>query len=95
MQMNLLSQFHLADYGVYSRKVLHLPKLHQHGAKSHVFDEKGENMTFSYKKMMKLVKDSGYKGFIGVEYSGMGGNISAIEGIRLTKNLIIKYAKEI
>ena len=27
-------------------------------AKSHVFDEKGENMTFSYKKMMKLVKDS-------------------------------------
>ena len=64
-------------------------------AKSHVFDEKGENMTFSYKKMMKLVKDSGYKGFIGVEYSGMGGNISALEGIRLTKNLIIKYAKEI
>ena len=64
-------------------------------AKSHVFDEKGENMTFSYKKMMKLVKDSGYKGFIGVEYSGMSGNISALEGIRLTKNLIIKYAKEI
>ena len=43
--------------------------------------------------MMQIVKDSGYRGYIGVEFGGFGSNLSAIEGIRATKNLIFKSAK--
>ena len=62
-------------------------------AKSELFDEKGDNITFDYKQMMQIVKDSGYRGYIGVEFGGFGSNLSAIEGIRATKNLIFKSAK--
>jgi nitrogen regulatory protein PII-like uncharacterized protein len=40
---------------------------------------------------MKMVKDSGYTGFIGVEYEG--SQHDEIKGIELTKNLLIKAGK--
>tara|TARA_B100000575_G_scaffold91159_1_gene72448 strand:+ start:4078 stop:5172 length:1095 start_codon:yes stop_codon:yes gene_type:complete len=64
-------------------------------AKSELFDDTGENITFDYKKMMQIVKDSGYRGYIGVEYGAFGSNMSSIEGIRATKNLIYKSARQL
>jgi sugar phosphate isomerase/epimerase len=39
-------------------------------AKSYDFDENGNETTIDYIKMLQIVKDAGYKGFIGVEYEG-------------------------
>jgi hypothetical protein len=42
---------------------------------------------------MKIVKESGFKGNIGIEYEGKG--LSEDEGIKATKALIEKVLKEI
>tara|TARA_B100001996_G_scaffold379149_1_gene364420 strand:- start:285 stop:1364 length:1080 start_codon:yes stop_codon:yes gene_type:complete len=62
-------------------------------AKSHAFDSSGNNTTFDYKRMLKLVKDSGYSGFIGVEYGGFG--IDPIQGVRSTRKLLLESAKNL
>ena len=62
-------------------------------AKSHNFDEKGNETTTDYFKMMKIVKDAGYRSWVGIEYEGR--NLPEDEGIRLTKALLEKAGKNI
>ena len=62
-------------------------------AKSHKFDENGNETNTDYAKMLKIVKDAGYTGFIGVEFEG--GEMSEIEGIKATKALLEKVGAEI
>ncbi len=59
-------------------------------AKSYDFDINGDEKIVDYKKMLEIVKNANYSGFIGVEYEGP--NLSEEEGILATKNLLIKYA---
>ena len=46
-----------------------------------------------YNKMMQIVKDGGYSGYIGVEYEG--DNLEEIEGIKATKDLILRAASSL
>ncbi len=62
-------------------------------AKSHDFDEEGNEVHTDFLRMMKLVKDSGYTGHIGVEYEGQG--LSEDEGIRATKRLLERVIAEV
>lgn len=62
-------------------------------AKSYTFDEEGNEELIDYKKMLKIIKDSGYDGFIGVEFEGE--EISAEKGIMATKDLLIKAGKQL
>ncbi len=62
-------------------------------AKSYDFDDKGNETTLDFTRIMQLVKDSGYKGFIGVEYEGE--RLSEKEGIEATKNLLLKSAQSL
>lgn len=55
-------------------------------AKSHDFDEKGNEIHTDFKRMLKIVKDAGYRGYIGVEYEGKG--LGEAEGILATKKLL-------
>ncbi|MSR32289.1 MAG: sugar phosphate isomerase/epimerase [Gemmataceae bacterium] len=55
-------------------------------AKSHDFDEKGNEIHTDYRKMMKIVLAAGYHGYVGVEYEG--SKIGEFEGIRATKKLL-------
>ena len=55
-------------------------------AKSNDFDERGNEIRTDYRRMMKIVVDAGYKGYVGIEYSG--DRLSEPEGIRATKNLL-------
>ena len=57
-------------------------------AKAYNFDSDGFETKIDYVKMMKIVKESNYKGFIGVEYEGNG--LSEVDGILATKNLLEK-----
>lgn len=62
-------------------------------AKSHNFDENGNETNIDYNKMMQIVKDSGYKGFIGIEYEG--NKLSEKDGIAATKKLLEKIFDEL
>lgn len=57
-------------------------------AKSHDFDAEGNERDKDYYRILKTVKDAGYRGYIGIEYEGK--NLGEDEGILATKELLIK-----
>lgn len=57
-------------------------------AKTYDFDANGNETKIDYKRMLKIVKDSGYNGFIGIEYEGT--RLGEIEGINATRELLLK-----
>jgi L-ribulose-5-phosphate 3-epimerase len=61
-------------------------------AKSHDFDERGEETHTDFHRMMKIVLDAKYKGFVGIEYEG--DSMSEPEGIRATKKLLERVHQE-
>lgn len=65
-----------------------LPYAKAVSAKSYNFNEKGEDTKIDYFKMMKIVKESDYNGYIGIEYEGM--EKGEHEGILITKKLMKK-----
>jgi sugar phosphate isomerase/epimerase len=62
-------------------------------AKSYDFDENGNQPKIDYVKMLQIVKDADYSGFIGVEYEG--SNLGEIEGINATKELLLSAAEQL
>ena len=62
-------------------------------AKSYNFNEKGEDTLIDYYKVMQIVKDSGYNGFVGVEYEG--SIMSEDKGIELTRDLLIRVGEQL
>jgi sugar phosphate isomerase/epimerase len=58
-------------------------------AKAYDFNDKGEQTLIDYKKMLDIVKASGFKGYIGIEFEGAGQ--SEDSGIRNTIALVKKY----
>ncbi len=61
-------------------------------AKSHDFDEEGNETHTDYYKMMKIVTDAGYNGWVGIEYEG--SNLDEFAGIKATKGLLTKVRKK-
>jgi len=57
-------------------------------AKSYRFDEAGNEEVIDYGRMLKLVKESGFNGYIGIEYEGSPW--SEHDGILATKSLLEK-----
>jgi sugar phosphate isomerase/epimerase len=57
-------------------------------AKSHDFDAEGTETHSDYFRLMKIVNEAGYKGFVGIEYEG--SQLSEREGIIATKKLLEK-----
>lgn len=55
-------------------------------AKSHDFDDNGNEIHTDYHKMMKIVIDAGYRGYVGIEYEG--SKLSEHDGIKATKKLL-------
>lgn len=70
-----------------------MPKAFAVSAKSNDFDENGDEKTIDYMKMMKIVKSFGYNGYVGVEYEG--NRLSEEEGIKATRDLLIKIGQTI
>lgn len=62
-------------------------------AKTYEFDENGKETTLNIGRILKIVKDSGYEGWIGVEYEGTG--LEPEEGILKTKELLLNEAKQL
>ncbi|MBK1441950.1 sugar phosphate isomerase/epimerase [Parapedobacter sp. ISTM3] len=55
-------------------------------AKALTFDKQGNEANIDYRKMLQIVKDAGYQGYIGIEYEGK--ELSEEEGIKATKRLL-------
>ncbi len=62
-------------------------------AKSNVFDAEGNEANMDYRRLLKIVKDAGYTGYIGIEYEG--SELSEEEGVRATKRLLEKVGAEL
>lgn len=62
-------------------------------AKSYDFDEAGNVIETDYSKILKIVKESGFKGIIGIEYEG--SKLSEIEGIKATKKILERVGAEV
>jgi sugar phosphate isomerase/epimerase len=62
-------------------------------AKSHDFDETGEETRTDYRRMMRIVLDSGYRGYVGIEYEGEG--LSEAEGVQKTLSLLTRVREEL
>jgi sugar phosphate isomerase/epimerase len=61
-------------------------------AKSHEFDDSGNETQTDYNRMMKIVSDAGYRGYVGIEYEG--DKLSEPDGIRATKSLLMRVHEE-
>ena len=83
--------FHLGDDQWYDRyqgmKEL-MPFAKAVSAKSHDFDENGDEIHTDYYKMIDIVNSFGYDGYIGIEYEG--SSLDEYSGIKATKNLLEK-----
>jgi sugar phosphate isomerase/epimerase len=62
-------------------------------AKIHVFDKDGNEAQTDYFKMMKIVLDAGYHGYVGIEWEG--DTPSEPEGVKLTKQLLERVKKSL
>jgi len=62
-------------------------------AKSHDFDLDGNEIHTDYFRMINIVLDAGYNGYVGIEYEGE--EMSEMEGIKATKVLLERVRIEI
>jgi len=62
-------------------------------AKSHDFDAQGNERDTDYLRMMRIVLDAGYRGYVGIEYEG--AELGEPEGIRATKALLERVRDEL
>jgi len=62
-------------------------------AKSHEFDDAGNELRTDYSRMLTIVLAAGYRGWIGIEYEG--DQLSEDEGIRRTQALLERVRQEL
>ena len=58
-------------------------------AKSHEFNENGEEINTDFSKMLNIISNHNYDGYIGIEYEGSVH--TEFEGITLTRDLLKRY----
>ena len=61
-------------------------------AKSHDFDEEGNEIHTDYRRMMQIVTAAGYHGRVGIEYEGQ--KVDEPTGVRLTRDLLLRIRDE-
>ena len=83
----------IKEYDRYKGLKEMMPKAFAVSAKSNLFNKNGEEVNIDYLRMLRIVKNSGYNGYIGVEYEGHDLSVSEVDGILATKNLLINKGK--
>ncbi|MEZ5106556.1 MAG: sugar phosphate isomerase/epimerase family protein [Draconibacterium sp.] len=76
------------EYDRYKGVELLMPYAKGVSAKSYAFDAVGNEIKMDFYRLMKIVKDSGYKGYVDVEFEG--SELSEREGVIATKKLLEK-----
>jgi sugar phosphate isomerase/epimerase len=76
----------LEEYDRYEGVTELIPFAKGVSAKTYDFDAEGNCIETDYARMLKIVKDAGYKGHIGIEYEG--SKLSEEDGVRKTLELL-------
>jgi sugar phosphate isomerase/epimerase len=74
------------NYDIYTGVAELMPFAKAVSAKSHDFDDRGEETTKDYGRLMKIVLDAGFRSWVGIEYEG--DRLPEREGILMTKALL-------
>ena len=61
-------------------------------AKCYDFGADGRETKIDFRRMMKIVREAGYEGYVGIEYEGQ--RLSEHDGILAAKNLLEEIAGE-
>lgn len=88
--------FRLADgtfYNRYRGVAEMMPFAKAVSAKAQGFDAEGNELTTDYRRMMKIVVDAGYRGYVGIEYED--SRLPELEGVLATKRLLEKVRHEL
>ncbi len=90
----------LPDFGnfppeanIYNSVEMMMPFAKAVSAKSYDFDDAGDETKIDYYRMMRIVLDAGYHGYVGIEYEG--SRLSENDGVIATKQLLEKIQKQI
>ncbi len=80
------------DYDPYVLVREMMPHAKAVSAKSSAFDAQGNEVRIDYLKMMQIVEDAGFNGYVGIEYGGTHekNGITPEEGVMATKLLLEK-----
>ena len=62
-------------------------------AKSHDFDDDGNEVNTDFRRMMGIVLEAGYRGFVGIEYEGDG--LPEPVGVERTRDLLYRIRREL
>lgn len=81
------------DYDRYQGVADLMPFAKAVSAKSYDFGPDGGDTKIDYTRMLKIVKDAGYRGHVGIEYEGKDGDEAA--GIAATKALLERVRGEL
>jgi hypothetical protein len=76
----------ILEYDTYKGIEEMMPYAKGVSAKSYNFDENGNETKLDYQRLMQIVADSGFEGYVGTEYEGPLEDPK--EGIALTKALV-------
>jgi L-ribulose-5-phosphate 3-epimerase len=81
------------DYDRYQGVADLMPFAKAVSAKSHDFDDEGNETKSDYRRLMKIVLDAGYRSWVGIEYEGT--RLPEAEGIAATKRLLERVREEL
>ncbi|MBP3943594.1 TIM barrel protein [Sphingobacteriaceae bacterium WQ 2009] len=81
------------EYDRYQGMADLLPYAKGLSAKSHDFTPDGQEHKIDYTRIMKMARESGYKGYVGIEYEG--SRLSEADGIMATKKLLDQIKAQI
>ena len=83
----------LEEYDRYKGVDEMMPYAKAVSAKTHDFDDAGNETHTDYLRMMKIVKDHGFRGYVGIEYEGR--TIDDETGILKTRDLLRKVREQL
>lgn len=82
----------LEEYDRYKGTKEMMPYAKGVSAKTYTFDEEGNEADMDFPRLFNIVKESGFSGYIGIEYEG--DQLPEDEGIIATKNLLERLKRE-
>jgi sugar phosphate isomerase/epimerase len=99
----MLSTKCLKEYDKYEGVRKMMPYVKGISAKTHRFDAAGNEIETDFFKMFRIIKDGGFKGYVGIEYEGgiynmfdpSAGYVADEVGVKATQSLLEKVRKEL
>ncbi len=93
----------LQEYDRYEGVKKMMPYAKGISAKTHKFDASGNETETDFRRMFKIIKDAGFKGYVGIEYEGglmnmynpTAGYLPVADGIKATKTLLERVRTEL